>query len=212
MPKGKTKIDFGEGECGYRFCDRPGKKFPKKKDKQAYCSDKHRVAEWNLQHPRTKEKRDALAQVPMPFPEVVFIGPASGITPNPAAMIPPPGKQAPNLGSFVKISEDDKGLSIWQDATPKKKWHYRKIETCETLQDTLRLLLKLNPTSKEINDATGSGRGGSDISELRHNGFEIDCIKVGESSRGKTVNRFALTEQGKEKAVKFFQDRKISVV
>jgi hypothetical protein len=67
MPKGKTKIDFGEGECQYRFCDRPGKKFPKKKDKQAYCCDKHRASEWNLQHPRRKEKRDALAQVPMPY-------------------------------------------------------------------------------------------------------------------------------------------------
>ena len=63
----KRKTDFGEGECQYRSCDLPGKKFTKKKDNQAYCCTKHRVAEWNLLHPRTKEGRDALAQVPIPL-------------------------------------------------------------------------------------------------------------------------------------------------
>ncbi len=80
MPKKRTKKDFGEGECKYRFCDRPGKRFPKKKEDQKYCCDKHRLLEWNLDNPRTKAGIFAKKQEPFPFSEP--------ITPNPAAMVP----------------------------------------------------------------------------------------------------------------------------
>ena len=64
MTRGISK-SAGEGECQYRYCDLPGKKFKKKKDNQEYCCSKHRTAEWNLNNPRTKSERDLKAQVPI---------------------------------------------------------------------------------------------------------------------------------------------------
>jgi hypothetical protein len=66
MTKGISK-GAGYGECQYRNCDLPDKKFKKKKDDQKYCCPRHRSLEWNLQHPRTKEGRDALVQEPLPL-------------------------------------------------------------------------------------------------------------------------------------------------
>lgn len=66
MPRKKQpKKDFGQGTCGYRFCNLPDKIFTKKKEDQKYCCDPHRVAEWNCQHPRVAA--DAAKQVPMDF-------------------------------------------------------------------------------------------------------------------------------------------------
>lgn len=104
MPRKRVKRDFGEGDCQYRNCDRPGKKFPKKKENQKFCSDVHRIAEWNLQHPRTKEGRDALAQVPMPFPTPAIAGAVVGGVQGP---MPITGREWPNM-KFTPRSEKEK--------------------------------------------------------------------------------------------------------
>ncbi len=67
--------------------------------------------------------------------------------------------------------------------------------------------MKKNPTTFEINEATGSTRASSDISELRAQGFSIVCIPCGKSENEIGVNRFQLTEEGKKKATEFFKEK-----
>jgi hypothetical protein len=62
MPKKKVKIDYGQGVCQYRFCDRPDKLFPKKKEDQRFCCGTHRSREWCLLHPRVTNE-DAVNQI-----------------------------------------------------------------------------------------------------------------------------------------------------
>lgn len=54
MVQGITE-NLGEGECQYRNCELPDKKFPKHTKDQKFCCDKHRISEWNLLNPRMKK-------------------------------------------------------------------------------------------------------------------------------------------------------------
>lgn len=195
MPRKKQpKKEYGEGECQYRFCNRPDKKFTKKKEDQNYCCTSHRIKEWNLKNPRIKED-DSKKQEPLDFEmkeKEVFSQP----------MFDPETQR-------IHKSEP----IFFTEQKPKRTFHLSSInkdnKRGRILRDTLELLMRTEPTTREINLHSGSTRASSDISELRHQGFDIECIPSGESSNGIKINRFRLSAEGKERAIKFFQENKL---
>lgn len=178
--KKKEPIDYGQGECQYRFCNLPEKKFKKKRDKQDFCCSRHRAAEWNLRNPRSKAGMDAKNQVSLDLPPMVSLPPVSQTT-----------------------------LKAVEVKGPKRKFHYTKIDgkgkRPAILRSTLKYLMECSPTTFEINLRTLSTRGSSDVSELREQGFTSECIPC-KAADGSTVNRFQLTPEGREKAEKFFRE------
>jgi len=79
----------------------------------------------------------------------------------------------------------------------RKSFHAAALASSKKLQRVLAFL-KLcggaGATTMEINNAFNSTRGSSDISELRYNGIQIDCIPEGVNENGAQVNRFVLRE------------------
>lgn len=74
-------------------------------------------------------------------------------------------------------------------------FHFSKIENSVMLQRTLERLRIGPATTLEIAQYTGSTRPSSDISELRANGFTIDCEYVGKSEAGRKIYRYTLREK-----------------
>lgn len=76
----------------------------------------------------------------------------------------------------------------------KRSFHHAKLDRSDVLKKTLDILRRTNPTTKEIQDYTGSTRASSDISELRANGVQIDAVYIG-TVNGKRISRYVLTEK-----------------
>jgi hypothetical protein len=160
--------------CGYRLCSIT---FPERGEKK-FCCDKHRVAEYNLEHPRVDIKSQAKIQAVL----------------------------------AESVSENVTPVSIVPTVQKKRTFHFSRIdrenERGEILRKTLGFLTYCEPSTREINEYSGSTRASSDISELREQGFPIECFKA-KSESGKDINRFRLLPGGKEKAGKFFMERRI---
>jgi len=157
--------------CGYRLCFVT---FPERGEKK-FCCDKHRVAEYNLEHPRVDVKSLQGSKIQSVLSEAV----SENVTP----------------------------VSIVPTLKKNRTFHYSSIgrdnERGRILENTLALLMTGEPSTREINEYTGSTRASSDISELREQGFLIECFKA-KSDSGKDINRFRLLPEGKEKATMFF--------
>ena len=71
--------------------------------------------------------------------------------------------------------------------------HNANIETSKRLQDTLGALIAFDePTTREIQQSTGSMSVSTDISELRQNGYEIDCWQDRKTENGRKIYRYKL--------------------
>jgi hypothetical protein len=81
---------------------------------------------------------------------------------------------------------------ITKKHTGNGSFHHAKLEKSTVLQKTLELLKRTEPTTIQIAEYTGSTRASSDVSELRHNGFNILATYVGLSDNGRKVHRYKL--------------------
>jgi len=180
MPRKKVAIDYGQGECGYRFCDKPDKKFPLKKEDQKFCCPNHRVKEWNLVHPRIKQDGSVSVNHGLPV--------------------------APDMNFKTEVFMQP--FSPDRVVVKKRQFHFTRIELenerGSILRKTLELLMRCEPSTLEINLHSGSTRGSSDVAELREQGFHAECYPD-KSVSGKKINRFRLTAEGKQKAIMFFR-------
>jgi hypothetical protein len=79
--------------------------------------------------------------------------------------------------------------------TRKTNFHFANAERSDVLQKTLAFLRQGPRTTIEITHHTGTTRASSDISELRANGYMIDCEYVGLSDNGKKIHRYILREE-----------------
>ena len=83
------------------------------------------------------------------------------------------------------------------ELAPRKTFQAASLATSKKLQRVLaflQLCASRGATTWEINQACNSTRASSDISELRYNGIQIDCIPEGVNENGAQVNRFILRE------------------
>ena len=79
----------------------------------------------------------------------------------------------------------------------RRPFHAASLARSKKLQRVLAFLRERGAsgaTTWEINQACQSTRSSSDISELRFNGIQIDCIPEGVNENGAQVNRFVLME------------------
>ena len=85
------------------------------------------------------------------------------------------------------------------DAETSGRGHKANIEKSERLQRTLRFIKsfgRFGVTSAMIQGHTGSVAVATDASELRRNGYRIDCDYVGKNSHGRKLFRY--TYKGKK--------------
>ena len=70
--------------------------------------------------------------------------------------------------------------------------HAGKIESSKRLQNLLRILLAYPKgcTTAEIQQWTGSMCPGTDVSELRQSGYDIECYYQGKSKTGRRIYRY----------------------
>ena len=191
--KESRKKYFGEGKCSYRLC---GVTFPKKREDQKYCCNDHRLKEWNLQNPRMSEDEKKQVTIQFKLPPSTQVTVEHGLSRMPDYQ-----------GHYDPVSVKLAPKDFFEKKT-KRTFHYSRIDRDNKrgaiLRKTLYLLLKNKPSTREINEHSGSTRASSDISELRKQGFEIECIPCD------GINRFQLTIEGMEKALKFFKEKQQS--
>lgn len=73
--------------------------------------------------------------------------------------------------------------------------HQANVTKSHRLQLALKALRRAGArglTTRELGNACHSEAPGTDASELRHNGFEIDCQYEGRTSQGRKVYRYRL--------------------
>lgn len=78
--------------------------------------------------------------------------------------------------------------------------HHGNAEKSRRLKRTLEVLraFPLGATTFDIQALTSSMAPGTDISELRQNGFLIDCDYEGRTSTGRRIYRYRLIGRKKE--------------